>query len=483
MLPVFSFGKLLYLSLESSITTINFKVKITRKQLFLYLAFLVGAFLLAGLLVALLIRSRVDIPNEEMWSLVQRFYSSAIKWPFFYLFLQVPYLSFLLIRSWWRDYQRNAWRGFLKGISLKGILPFLLIWLSLKGIDAFRTSDQMDYKWDYSIENQTDRANDHFSKDGKHRGIHVFDLQADSTDLNILKTSNVEWITFTPFIPQDYYDQPQIVGEYDLPDSIYYFQSWERKINWAKAKDFKVMIKPHIWLVNTDNGKWRSDIAMHNEADWEKWFGRYEFEILAFAELAQQVQAEAYCIGTELQQTAIQQPERWRALIRKVRLIYDGTLVYAANWNEEVEQVPFWDDLDYIGVQAYYPLANQNNPSLAALEKGWEGHYPILQSLSKKYNKKILFTELGYKSTPDAGRKPWAWNNFGNRFYKPISHRTQAHCYQAFFNTVWQQEWMAGVHIWEWQTRGQSDGQNNAFTLEGKPALNVVAKGFYVEPK
>ena len=99
MLPVFSFGKLLYLSLESSITTINFKVKITRKQLFLYLAFLVGAFLLAGLLVALLIRSRVDIPNEEMWSLVQRFYSSAIKWPFFYLFLQVPYLSFLLIRS------------------------------------------------------------------------------------------------------------------------------------------------------------------------------------------------------------------------------------------------------------------------------------------------------------------------------------------------------------------------------------------------
>jgi hypothetical protein len=37
---------------------------------------------------------------------------------------------------------------------------------------------------------------------------------------------------------------------------------------------------------------------------------------------------------------------------------------------------------------------------------------------------------------------------------------------------------MAGVHIWEWQSRGQGSGQNTAFTLEGKPALNIVAKGF-----
>ncbi|MEO0341783.1 MAG: hypothetical protein AAF242_21590, partial [Bacteroidota bacterium] len=331
-----------------------------------------GAFLLVGILVGILIWVRTDIPNEETWSLVQRFYAQAIRWPFFYLILQLPFLAFLLIRSWYRDYQRNAWKGLIKGFSLKGLLPFLLIWLSLKGIDAFRTSEQMNYTWDHSIENQSDRVHKHFSKDGKHRGIHVFDLQSDSTDLEILKTNNVEWITFTPFIPQDYYDQPKIIGEYDLPDSIYYFKSWERRINWAKAKGFQVMIKPHVWLMNADNGKWRSDIAMQSEADWDKWFGRYEFEILAFAELAQQVGAGAYCIGAELQQTVIQQPDRWRTLIRKVRTIYNGPLVYAANWNEELEQLTFWDELDYIGVQAYFPLVDKNNPSLESLEKGWE---------------------------------------------------------------------------------------------------------------
>jgi Glycoside Hydrolase Family 113 len=165
-------------------------------------------------------------------------------------------------------------------------------------------------------------------------------------------------------------------------------------------------------------------------------------------------------------------------LIKKVRNIYSGKLTYAANWNSEVSDISFWDDLDFIGIQAYFPIAKNNNPTLSELEAGWVKHLEFLEVLNKKYNKPILFTELGYKSTPDAGKTPWEWNTLGNRFYKKISKRTQVLCYQAFFNMVWQQPWFGGVHIWEWQSRSNTDGNNNAFTIQDKPALNIVAKGF-----
>ena len=102
--------------------------------------------------------------------------------------------------------------------------------------------------------------------------------------------------------------------------------------------------------------------------------------------------------------------------------------------------------------------------------------------VSEKYNKPILFTEIGYKSIKGTSKKPWEWNSIKN-MYSKISKKEQLLCYQSFFNTVWKEPWFHGIHIWEWQGRGKSDGANTNFTIEGKPSLNLIAKYFKIQPK
>ena len=110
--------------------------------------------------------------------------------------------------------------------------------------------------------------------------------------------------------------------------------------------------------------------------------------------------------------------------------------------------------------------------------QGWDKHLAEIQQISTQSNKDVIFTELGYKSTPDAARYPWAWEDFMGNQLTRISNKTQAYCYKAFFEKVWDQDWFAGVMIWQWQSHDDGASANHNFTLNGKPAFNVMAEGF-----
>ncbi len=96
------------------------------------------------------------------------------------------------------------------------------------------------------------------------------------------------------------------------------------------------------------------------------WFSNYEKFILHYAELAEKNHLDILCIGTELQKT-IPKEKEWRSLIKKIRYVYHGPLTYAANFYVEFEKITFWDELDYIGIQAYFPLSKSNDPMLSEL--------------------------------------------------------------------------------------------------------------------
>lgn len=426
-----------------------------------------------GISLLLLLWSSDNFEEAELWSFYGRVLKSVLSNSIFYLIGLIPYLLSRLIKSLIYNYHKNRFKGLFKGLALKVLLPIGAVWLSLYLIDYYRHGEDFDYKWDFTVENQTNKIRNTFAKDQKQRGIHVFNLSADSLDLAILNKNNFEWITFSPFIDQEKFNTPSISEKPRIS-----VDRWASTKKMVDAYGFKVMLKPHIWLSDQSNGIWRSNIKMTNEVDWDLWFERYEINIIAYAELAEKLGFEQFCIGTELHTPVVDKPEQWLALIEKVKRVYNGKLTYAANWNDDLDTIPFWDQLDFIGIQAYFPIADHRSPALADLETGWQQHIPALAHSSEKYGKPILFTEIGYKSTKNAGNIPWEWNNLSNRFHKQISRKTQALCYEAFFNVVWQQPWFAGIHIWEWQSRGVSDGNNNSFTIEGKPALNIVAKGF-----
>jgi hypothetical protein len=116
---------------------------------------------------------------------------------------------------------------------------------------------------------------------------------------------------------------------------------------------------------------------------------------------------EALSIGAELHATVKLRPDAWRKVIAAVRQVYRDQLTYCANWYQEFEDVKFWDELDFIGIQAYFPLCEKEKPPIDELKKGWQAHMEAIEKIRRQYRKPVVFTEIGYRSTPDAAIKPW----------------------------------------------------------------------------
>ena len=279
---------------------------------------------------------------------------------------------------------------------------------------------------------------------------------------------HVNWISQTPFGWQQQHNSPVIAfhsnrglwGERDI--------GLTHTAQLAKQKGIKTLLKPHIWL-RRGNGKWRSDIEMDNPEAWKEWFDQYEKFILHHARLAEENGFEGLCIGTELYITSTKHEKEWRAIIANIRKVYSGQLTYAANFYKEYEEIQFWDALDFIGLQAYFPLTDKETPSLKTLEKGWESHYKELKKLYKKWQKPIVFTEVGYRSSKDAAIRPWEWEERGEVSTNKISAKTQALCYEAMFKTFWQEEWMTGVFLWKWTSQNHGQQIDNKRRRQPSP--------------
>lgn len=316
------------------------------------------------------------------------------------------------------------------------------------------------------------------SRAGVHRGVSwVAGHEVIASDLDPLVSTGVDWIVQTPFGWQRSLDDPNVQlatsgrmlwGERD--------EGLIRTTRLAAQRGIRTMLKPHVWV---GHGAFRGDIRMASDEDWDGWFASYERFILHYAKLASAEGIDALCIGTELRHAAIDHPERWRALIRDVREIYDGELTYAANWYEEFESIEFWDELDFIGIQAYFPLSQTDRPSVEELVEGWQRHLSSIRRVQARFNKRVVFTEIGYRSEPDAAIEPWRWPR-RVAIADEVDFQTQARCYEAFFRVFWNRPWFAGAYFWKWYPNHRRTGgmREIDFTPQNKPAQEVLARWF-----
>ncbi len=283
--------------------------------------------------------------------------------------------------------------------------------------------------------------------------------------LKKLASLGVEYISVCATHYQEKYNSTEIKATDKSPSS----RSLRHVIITAHKLGIKVALKPHIDLIDKYDGTyWRADIGFACENDWKKWFDAYGKFILKYARLARDLDVELFCIGTELSFTTQKEAE-WRELIAKVRKIYPGKLVYAANW-DNFKNIRFWDELDYVGIDAYFPLTYKSDPTVDDLKKGWEKWKSDLEIWQKKINKPIIFTEIGYPSASHAPYMPWQNGLEGN-----ADPEMQAKCYRAFFETVWGERWLAGVYWWKWDTNVYAGGTyNRQFTPQNKPAQEIL---------
>ena len=257
------------------------------------------------------------------------------------------------------------------------------------------------------------------------------------------------WISQTPFAWQDGIHSPDLISNTDRAWWGEADRGLIQTAQIAKTRGIKTMLKPHIWIRNA-NGKWRAELEMKSDKDWDEWFFKYESMILHYAKLAEEAGIEALCIGTELYKTTIMKPEKWRAIIGKVRKIYSGELTYAANWYKEFEEITFWDELDYIGVQAYFPLSRNEYPEKSEILREWNRHKKQMSNIASKYDKKIVFTEIGYKNTSDSAKEPWTWPQNMDKEAVKVSDETQIMLYESMFESLFHETWVDGFFIWKW---------------------------------
>ncbi len=241
-------------------------------------------------------------------------------------------------------------------------------------------------------------------------------------------------------------------------------------IKYAQNLGMKVMIKPHVWVFGQG---WPGDFTLEKESDWKEWESQYRQYILAYAKIAEDLDVALFCIGTEYRHAATLRHNFWIRLITDVRKIYAGKITYAANW-DNYEEIQFWNYLDYIGIDAYFPLASAGNPSLNELKKGWVSKSNQLQKSAIKWGKPIVFTEYGYQSMDHGAGFHWELDPKSLN----VNLELQAKAYQALFETVWTQSWFLGGFLWKWHANHQRAGgdSNKSWTPQNKPAQNTIRK-------
>ncbi len=112
---------------------------------------------------------------------------------------------------------------------------------------------------------------------------------------------------------------------------------------------------------------------------------------------------------------------------------YQGKLIYGASWSGddqdnapvEFEHITWWDAVDIIGVNAYFPImkiAAADTIPIPTLIDAWHGKQDDpnlelagqgdiigrLNAMVEKFKHPILFTSVGYESTPGANNAPGA---------------------------------------------------------------------------
>lgn len=233
-------------------------------------------------------------------------------------------------------------------------------------------------------------------------------------------------------------------------------------------QNIQVMLKPQIWI---SHGVFTGYLKMNNEEDWLTLEESYRNFIIDFAKLAQETKVSIFCIGTEMELFIKNRPAFWKRLLLEIKEEFSGKLTYAANW-DEYKRVPFWNELDFIGIDAYFPVSKSKTPTIEESKIGWDQWKKEMKSISDSINKKVLFTEFGYRSVDFSGKEPWK----SDRNSGDVNIVAQNNTTIALFEKFWTEEWFAGGYIWKWFLNHHKVGgmENNMFTPQNKPVEKII---------
>jgi hypothetical protein len=156
-----------------------------------------------------------------------------------------------------------------------------------------------------------------------------------------------------------------------------------------------------------------------------------------------------------------------------VKKAYKGKLTYSSNW-DDWDRVPFWGQLDYIGMGGYFPLVDAVEPSVEDLKAAWKPILKRIKTYSAQQKRPVLFTEFGYLSVEGCGWRNWELENGIEQ--RRINEQAQANCLEALFSTFQPEPWWGGGFLWKWfpNMQGHEGYPERDYTPQGKRGEKVL---------
>lgn len=260
-------------------------------------------------------------------------------------------------------------------------------------------------------------------------------------ELDRLRELGVNWVAIHPYagIRGDGALEWRDLDPAAPPDWI------ARPIREAHARGMSILVVPHVAQWGSP-WEYRGEIEFADAAAVERFFADYTRWISAVAACARG--ADGFAIASELDRLSGHE-DRWRRVIADVRAVTDSRLTWAASWNC-YRDVNFWDALDCIGIQAYFPLSTAEDPGVAELRAAWVPILSDLRALHERTGKPVVFTELGYNRSLASAREPWAYPQESGEL-AARAEALQVRCLSTALGAIEaESDWLRGAILWKW---------------------------------
>lgn len=306
-----------------------------------------------------------------------------------------------------------------------------------------------------------------------HPGV-GYGTEAYGRTLDESKRMGARWVAITPFGRVHDLSGRGVDPTFERP-FLENREAVRRAIEMAHQRGLAVMLVPHLWV---ESGEWRAEIQPATDAAWAAWAKSYGSFVREWADVAERTHVDLFSVGVELRSwvTTSRAPS-FAALIRQLRTIYHGPLTYSANW-DDVEHTLILNELDVIGINAFYPLADKDGAPFDKLLEGGRRVRDRVHALAEAWGKPVLFTEIGYTTRPDPAIRPWEWPDGMKDVH--IDEQAQADAYRALIAPLLDEPFFMGFFVWRVYADPDDVSQEAGwgFSPRGKLAELVVRDAF-----
>ena len=332
----------------------------------------------------------------------------------------------------------------------------------------------------------------------------LFQAYLEST-INSMQDSRATWVVYDNYWSYQSFEPP-IIAPYPKTEGFRNAAPEEicKMVQETHARGMKFALMTELtfdiargewqgWDQNTDFWQQsqqllaaKSDDLPANTEWWDAWFESYGTFVFEQARTAKQCNVDMLVIGKQIDGAVkTGNADRWRELIVQTRAIYPGPLSYAA-WTDQnysqASEFPY-DALDYIIIYLYNNVSDAENPSLSELIGSFERfNDKQFEPLSRQYDKPVIFL-TPFQSRDHGAQQAWfepadVSPNVGEDFL------IQASLYDAFFQAIQDEDWVAGVWTWGYWWRDDFNtvwqpgdaSFNKSSSVRNKPAMWIIQK-------